>query len=138
MPYLERQVGELALEPGLTPGEPFAAATTIAPFMVHPRGGGERITLPGRSHSHALKHVLQELKGRVEEGEPLGESMARYPRVFSSMGINMVRAGMEGGFLEDALDRVGEFTELQEDLKGRTISALAYPIFLSVIGTAVR
>ena len=53
--------GELALEPGLTPGEPFTAATTIAPFMVHPRGGGERITLPGRSHSHALKHVLQDL-----------------------------------------------------------------------------
>ncbi len=49
----------------------------------------------------------------------------------------MVRAGTEGGFLEDALDRVGAFTELQEDLKGRTISAMAYPVFLFSVGTVV-
>ena len=49
----------------------------------------------------------------------------------------MVRAGGEGGFLEDALQRVAMFTEQQEDLKSRTISALAYPIFLAVIGTLV-
>ena len=32
------------------------------PLRVHARRGGERITLPGRSHSHALKHVLQDLR----------------------------------------------------------------------------
>jgi len=32
-----------------------------APFVLHARHGGERITLPERSHSHALKHVLQDL-----------------------------------------------------------------------------
>jgi len=31
------------------------------PLSAHPRGGGERIQLPGRAHSHALKHVLQDL-----------------------------------------------------------------------------
>lgn len=44
--------GELHLEGG----RPFDA-----PVTVHARQGGERITLPGRDHSHALKHVLQEL-----------------------------------------------------------------------------
>ena len=44
----------------------------------------------------------------------------------------MVRAGGEGGFLEDALDRVATFTEQQEDLKGRTISAMVYPLFLGI------
>ncbi|MEL7265468.1 MAG: type II secretion system F family protein [Planctomycetota bacterium] len=39
--------------------------------------------------------------------------------------------------MEDALDRLAKFTELQEDLKGRTISALAYPAILSVIGTGI-
>jgi general secretion pathway protein F/type IV pilus assembly protein PilC len=63
--------------------------------------------------------------------------MARFPKIFSEMACNMVRAGTEGGFLEDALDRVGSFTELQEDLKGRTVSALAYPIFLFSVGTVV-
>jgi len=84
-----------------------------------------------------LKLVLTDIRARVEEGEPLGSAMARYPRVFSEMGVNMVRAGTEGGFLEDALDRVGTFTELQEDLKGKTVSALAYPVFLFGVGSLV-
>ena len=84
-----------------------------------------------------LSEVLVEIRGRVEDGEPLGQAMSRYPRVFSDMAVNMTRAGAEGGFLEDALDRVGTFTELQEDLKGRTISALAYPVFLFGVGSIV-
>jgi type II secretory pathway component PulF len=93
--------------------------------------------LSQQSTDPTLSAVLTELKGRVEDGEPLGQAMARYPKVFSDMGINMTRAGAEGGFLEDALERVGAFTELQEDLKGRTISALAYPVFLFSVGTVV-
>jgi type II secretory pathway component PulF len=84
-----------------------------------------------------LKEVLEDVHRRVEDGAPLAEAMARYPRVFSDMAINMVRAGSEGGFLEDALDRVAQFTEQQQDLKSRTAGALAYPIFLAVVGTLV-
>jgi general secretion pathway protein F/type IV pilus assembly protein PilC len=53
------------------------------------------------------------------------------------MAVNMVRAGGEGGFLEDALDRVASFTEQSEDLKGRTLSAMVYPLLLGGAGTAV-
>jgi general secretion pathway protein F/type IV pilus assembly protein PilC len=93
--------------------------------------------LSQQSTDATLSAVLTEIKGRVEDGEPLGQAMSRYPKVFSDMGVNMTRAGAEGGFLEDALERVGTFTELQEDLKGRTISALAYPIFLFGVGSIV-
>ncbi len=96
------------------------------------------LTLLGsQSTAPVLGEVMGEIKGRVEEGEALGDAMARYPGVFSDMAVNMVRAGTEGGFLEDALDRVAVFTELQEDLKGRTVSAMAYPVFLFVVGTVV-
>ncbi|KLU07054.1 General secretion pathway protein F [Rhodopirellula islandica] len=90
-----------------------------------------------QSSTPVLGEVLAEIRGRVEDGEPIGDTMARYPGVFSDMAVNMVRAGTEGGFLEDALDRVGVFTELQEDLKGRTVSAMAYPVFLFTIGSVV-
>ncbi len=90
-----------------------------------------------QSSNATLKEVISDIKSRVEDGESIGDSMARYPKVFNEMGCNMVRAGTEGGFLEDALDRVGKFTELQEDLKGRTISAMAYPIFLFSVGSVV-
>jgi general secretion pathway protein F/type IV pilus assembly protein PilC len=49
----------------------------------------------------------------------------------------MVRAGGEGGFLEDALERIAQFTEQQEDLKSRTMGALAYPVFLASVGIVV-
>ncbi|MEM8735304.1 MAG: type II secretion system F family protein [Planctomycetota bacterium] len=85
----------------------------------------------------ALKAVLEEVKTKVEDGEPLPEVMAKYPRTFNNMAVNMVRAGTEGGFLEDSLERVAAFTEQQEDLKGRAGGALAYPIFLACVGSAV-
>ncbi len=93
--------------------------------------------LQRQSSSAALSEVLSQVKSLVEEGESLSDAMQRYPRVFSEMAINLVRAGGEGGFLEEALHRVSDFTEKQEDLKGRTMGALAYPIFLAVIGSSV-
>lgn len=93
--------------------------------------------LQRQSSSAALSEVLAQVKSQVEEGESLSDAMQRYPRVFNEMAINLVRAGGEGGFLEEALHRVSDFTEKQEDLKGRTMGALAYPIFLAVIGVSV-
>lgn len=90
-----------------------------------------------QSSHPTLKEVMQDVYSRVEEGTTFAEALNRHPRIFSEMAINMVRAGGEGGFLEDALERVAAFTEQQEDLKGRTIGALAYPIFLGGVGTLV-
>lgn len=84
-----------------------------------------------------LKEVLDDVYRRVEDGTPFGEAISRYPRVFSELAINMVKAGGEGGFLEEALDRVATFTEEYEDLKSRTTGALAYPVFLTVVGSVV-
>jgi type II secretory pathway component PulF len=90
-----------------------------------------------QSSNATLKAVLEDVYSRVEEGDTLAEAMGRHPRVFGEMGINMVRAGGEGGFLEDALERVADFTEQQDDLKSRTMGALAYPIVLAVIGSTI-
>jgi general secretion pathway protein F/type IV pilus assembly protein PilC len=96
------------------------------------------LTVLGKqSTNKTLTNVLEDVRGRVEEGESLGAAMARFPKVFSEMAVNMVKAGAEGGFLEDALERVATFTEQQEDLKGRTLGALAYPAFLASVGTVV-
>ena len=84
-----------------------------------------------------LKAILDDVYHRVEDGTTLADAMVRYPKAFSEMAVNMMRAGGEGGFLEDALDRVAQFTETQEELKGRTVSAMAYPIILGTAGTAV-
>jgi general secretion pathway protein F/type IV pilus assembly protein PilC len=88
------------------------------------------------SHA-ALKEVLTQVHAKVEEGTTLADAMLRHPRAFGEMAVNMIRAGGEGGFLDDALERVAVFTEHQEDLKGRTIGAIAYPVMLAAIGSIV-
>ena len=84
-----------------------------------------------------LKQVMDDIYVAVEDGQPMADAMESYPRVFSEMAVNMTRAGAEGGFLEDALERVAYFTEQQEDLKSRTVGALAYPVFLGSVGSLI-
>ncbi len=71
--------------------------------------------------SHAgLKAVMDDVYTKVEDGTNLADAMQQHPRAFGEMAVSMVRAGGEGGFLEDALARVAQFTEQQQDLKART------------------
>ncbi len=84
-----------------------------------------------------LAAILDDVHDHVEDGATLGDSMAKYQNVFGEMAVSMIRAGGEGGFLEEALTRVAEFTEAQDDLKRRTTGALAYPLFLAAVGITV-
>jgi general secretion pathway protein F/type IV pilus assembly protein PilC len=85
----------------------------------------------------ALGGVIREVRARVAEGTGLAEAMAQHPHAFTELAVSMVRAGQEGGFLEDVLRRIAEFTEHQEDLKAKVAGALAYPIVLAVVGFAI-
>jgi len=93
--------------------------------------------LRGQTSHAGLADVLGQVGHLVEEGATLAEAMAGHERVFGEMAINMVRAGGEGGFMEEALSRVADFTEAQEDLKKRTLGAVTYPAFLAVVGFVV-
>ena len=85
----------------------------------------------------ALQNALDDMIGRIEDGTPIGDAFGRHPKIFSDMAINMSKAGTEGGFLEEALDRVAMFTEQQAELKSRTIGALIYPAVLFTVGSIV-
>lgn len=84
-----------------------------------------------------LAAVLREVRMKVADGTGLAQAMAAHPRVFGELAVSMVRAGQEGGFLEDVLKRTATFVEHQEDLKGRVVGALAYPVFLGIAGFIV-
>src|SRR5262245_21566442 len=116
-------------------------ATVYSQLAALLRGGVPMLkslaVLREQSSNKNLKAILDEVYRRVEDGSTLADAMARFPRAFNEMAVNMVRAGGEGGFLEDALDRVATFTEQSEDLKGRTISAMVYPVLLGTAGTLV-
>jgi general secretion pathway protein F/type IV pilus assembly protein PilC len=93
--------------------------------------------LEKQSVNKNFAQILREVRGRVSDGSGLAQAMAQHPRAFDELTVSMVRAGQEGGFLEDVLKRVAAFTEHQEDLKAKVIGALAYPLFLMGFGTLV-
>ncbi len=84
-----------------------------------------------------LQAVIKEVRLKVADGTGLAQAMAAYPAVFDELAVSMVRAGQEGGFLEDVLKRIAVFVEHQQDLKTKVIGSLAYPAFLAVAGFVI-
>ncbi|MCH2202563.1 MAG: type II secretion system F family protein [Fuerstiella sp.] len=90
--------------------------------------------LSDQTSSPALKYVIQDVCEQVADGARLNDSMRRHSKAFSQLTISMVRAGEEGGFLEDVLSRVATFNDHQEELRSRVVSAMVYPLFLAGAG----
>ncbi len=84
-----------------------------------------------------FKKILAQIKESVNEGNSLAFSLSRHSSLFSNIYVNMVRAGEVSGSLDIVLGRLAEYGEHQEALKSRFKAALAYPIFMSLIGSLV-
>ncbi|HVX86520.1 MAG TPA: type II secretion system F family protein [Phycisphaerae bacterium] len=74
-----------------------------------------------------LKNILDDVADDVEGGSTLSESMAKHPKAFNRLYINMVQAGETGGVLDVILQRLAEFMEKAQRLKRRVIGAMIYP-----------
>ena len=83
--------------------------------------------LGSHSTNPALKQITQDLHARVTEGDSLADAMARHPRAFTDLSRSIVRAGGEGGFLEEALERIAKFTDQQAELKSRVDRGAGVP-----------
>lgn len=90
-----------------------------------------------QTQQQTLKMVVQEVRDQVADGMRLAEALRQHPTVFNELTVSIVRAGEEGSFLEESLQRIADFTEHQEELKGRVIGAMAYPAFLVGVGSII-
>jgi general secretion pathway protein F/type IV pilus assembly protein PilC len=93
--------------------------------------------LAEQSAHPTLSEVLADVRDHVADGESLDAALARHPHVFGELTVSMVRAGSEGAFLEEALKRTADFLEKQEELKGRVVGAMMYPVILAIAGFTV-
>jgi len=84
-----------------------------------------------------LKKTLAQIKEDVNEGNSFAWSISHYPGIFSTFYINMVRAGEASGTLDIVLERLADFNESQQALRGKIKAALAYPMFMFLIGSIV-
>jgi general secretion pathway protein F len=80
-----------------------------------------------------LRRALTNVRDQVREGTAFADALREHPKIFSDMYVNMVRAGEASGTLEAVLARLTEFMDKQAKLKGKVVSALAYPILMIII-----
>jgi type II secretory pathway component PulF len=85
----------------------------------------------------AAKQLWSDIHEDVVGGTSLHESLAKYPKTFSSVYVAMVQAGEAGGFLDTVLGQISDFRAREGDLKGKVKAAMIYPLILSIVATAV-
>jgi type II secretory pathway component PulF len=83
-----------------------------------------------------FKNIICSISGDLKEGRTFSESLSKYPAVFPLLYINMVCSGESGGVLEKTLIRLAQFREEEEEIRAKISSALAYPIFIIIVGAA--
>jgi type IV pilus assembly protein PilC len=82
----------------------------------------EQIEEPG------FKQVITRVAERVKGGGDLSESMSQFPRIFTRIYINMVKAGEASGELDTILARLADYQEASAALKREIKSAMTYPV----------
>ena len=93
--------------------------------------------LEKQERNPTLKSILGELAVAIEGGSTFSEGLAQHPKVFNRLFVNMVKAGELGGVLEVVLNRLSEFMEKAQKIKGKVIAAMFYPIAVLIVATVI-
>ncbi len=91
--------------------------------------------LERQERNPTLKSVINDLALAIEGGSTFSEGLAQHPKIFNRLFVNMVKAGELGGVLEVVLNRLSEFMEKAQKIRGKVKAAMFYPcavIFVAV------
>jgi type IV pilus assembly protein PilC len=84
-----------------------------------------------------LKKTINQLAEAVQGGGTFSDGLTSHPRIFNKLYVNMVKAGELGGVLEVVLNRLAEFQEKAQKVKGKVQSAMMYPAIVMVIAIII-
>ncbi len=93
--------------------------------------------LKSQTTNGTLAAILGQLGTDVENGLPLGDSMAKHPKVFNNLFVNMVRAAEVGGLLDQVLLRVAKFQEDDLEVRQQIQSSLMYPVMVLIFAVVL-
>jgi len=77
-----------------------------------------------------FKDIIGEITRDIEAGKTLSETLLKFPKVFSDVYINMIRAGETAGILDNVLDRVANFLEHEQEVNMKIKQATRYPMLV--------
>src|SRR5258706_7459096 len=84
-----------------------------------------------------MKAVIGGVADDVEGGGSLSDAMAKFPKAFDKLYVNMVNAGEAGGVLDLILARLADFMEKAQKLKKKVIGAMIYPVVVISIAVGI-
>ena len=84
-----------------------------------------------------LKDILREMTADIQSGSTFSDALAKHPKYFDRLYVNMVRAGEVGGMLEVVLQRLSIFMERRQALKRKVKGAMIYPIAVLTIAAGI-
>jgi len=90
-----------------------------------------------QTSNKVLKRIIAQVKDDVNEGSTLTAALQNHPKLFSSIFVNMVKAGEASGSLDVVLEKLADFSEKQDALRARLQAALIYPAFMAVVGAGI-
>ena len=93
--------------------------------------------LEGQMKPGRLQNALMETCEEIEAGSTLSEALAKSPKVFDRLYINMIKAGEAGGALEVILRRLSEFMERTQSLRRKVRGAMIYPCVVVFVAVSI-
>src|SRR5262245_44799403 len=93
--------------------------------------------LSSQAENKRFGKILLQIKGSVEGGLTLSDSLRKHPKVFDNLFVNLVAAGEAGGILDTILQRLSIYMEKAMKLKRRVKGAMVYPIAVLCIAALV-
>ncbi len=92
----------------------------------------------GKGHENpAMAELILTIKSDVEGGNTLADALARHPRHFDELFVNLVDAGEQSGSLESLLDRIAIYKEKTESIKSKIRKAMFYPTAVMIMAFVV-
>lgn len=93
--------------------------------------------LASQQQNKQFAAILRDVKDSVENGMSFSDSLARHPKVFDSLFVNLVSAGEVGGILDTIMSRLSIYLEKRQKLVRQVRGALVYPSVVVVIAGVV-
>ena len=95
------------------------------------------VALEDQTSDKNFKAVIVGIKNALEEGSSFSEGLARYPQIFDTLYLNMIKAGEQGGQLGETAARLASFLEASARLARRVKSAMSYPVIVLTIAIII-
>ncbi|BDX05612.1 type II secretion system F family protein [Planctobacterium marinum] len=98
----------------------------------------QTLEMIGQGHDKApMRKMLGQITHEVQSGQPLSNSLRKFPDYFDDLYCDLVKTGEQSGALENIYDRIATYKEKAEALKSKIKKAMFYPVAVVVVAFIV-